>query len=134
MTKTSLLIMVGLVVGAVPSLVARQQAQTQFEYLEATPIQVPSTPNGAAAWDGYRACVAASNTWTCREFHNVSLEFAVERSESSITMRPAQQDMSLPKMLSVLGTEGWQMVSAVPARDRSSSEGFRYLFKRPVTP
>jgi hypothetical protein len=53
-----------------PSLVARTQNASRFEYLRVTPFQsVTTTPAQVTyRWAGYSACVATSAEWKCREF------------------------------------------------------------------
>ena len=99
-----------------PSLVGRAQSATRFEYGRVAPYGV-SQADGRVVYLrlGYRACVAATDEWTCRDFGP---------TESS--------DAALRTALATLGNEGWELVSAVD-EDPSSSfpEGLTYLFKRP---
>jgi hypothetical protein len=94
-----------------PSLTARAQSGARFEYARVTPYQaVTRTPGHVEyKWAGYRACVAASSEWTCREFD------------------------ALPTTLATLGSEGWELVSAVDGRHELNGGfgGLTYLFKRP---
>jgi hypothetical protein len=65
---------------------------------------------------GYRACVAATPNWACRDF---------EPTESSAA--------ALSTALATLGTEGWELVSALDEDPESSyAKRLMYLFKRPV--
>jgi hypothetical protein len=99
------------------SLIARAQTATRFEYLRVTPYQsVTKTPDSVTyRWAGYRACMAASSEWTCREF---------EPTDNS--------NAALRISLATLGNEGWELVSAVDERHDMNSTfgGLTYLFKR----
>jgi hypothetical protein len=98
-----------------PSLIARAQSTARFEYLRVAPYAMTiQTPNVVGSrWAGYRACVAASTEWTCREFeHKGSLD-------------------ALPTTLATLGNEGWELVSATVQNDENVDRGgLTYLFKR----
>ena len=100
-----------------PSLVARAQTAPRFEYLRVTPYRADMMTPGRLIqrWGGYRACVAASNEWTCREFEQTDLP-----------------NGALPTMLATLGNEGWELVSAVDEKHElnGSFGGLTYLFKR----
>ena len=97
-----------------PSLIAGQQSATRFEYLRVAPYHtVIQTPGHVQyKWAGYRACVAVSTEWTCRDFeHNAS--------------------DALPTTLATLGNEGWELVSATDRNDEQLDRGgLTYLFKR----
>jgi hypothetical protein len=95
----------------VPSLIGRTQSTGGFEYLRVTPYSVnPMKP----ARVGYRACVATTGEWVCRQF---------EPQDSS--------DAGLRTALATLGNEGWELVSAVDDPPGASiPEGLTYLFKR----
>jgi hypothetical protein len=95
--------------------VARSQPRTpsasRFEYLRVTPyLSRPMNPVQVA----YRACVAATSEWTCRDFDS--------KENSNAPLRTA---------LATLGQEGWELVSAVDETPSESiPEGLTYLFKR----
>jgi hypothetical protein len=99
------------------ALIARAQSATRFEYLRVTPYQSFTETPGRITyrWAGYRACVAASSEWTCREF---------EPTDTS--------NAALSTALATLGNEGWELVSAVDERHDMNSTfgGLTYLFKR----
>ena len=87
-----------------PSLVGRAQSATRFEYGRVAPYGVTQTEgNRVYQRVGYRACVAASDEWTCREFGP---------KESS--------DAALRTALATLGNEGWELVSAANANENCS--------------
>ena len=95
------------------SIVGRAQSAVRFEYGRVTPYTVAQTQGGWVYQHvGYRACVAVTNEWTCREF---------EPKESS--------EAALRAMLATLGNEGWELVSVVD-EDPNSSLALTYLFKR----
>jgi len=115
MTKLSLaVVLVAITAMFAPALTA-QQGGTRFEYLKVTPY-IFRTPQGSGIIEhiGYRACLAASSDWTCREF--TSLE---------------PSDAALRAALVTLGDEGWELVSAVDERLHLAHTGLTYLFKRP---
>ena len=102
-----------------PSLIARQQSVARFEYLRLTPylgtvvpIRGASTspagvmkPGSASMTPGgFRACIAASAEWTCRNFSDDGFRTA----------------------LVALGNEGWELVSA------DAETPGAYLFKRQI--
>jgi hypothetical protein len=95
----------------VPSLIGRAQSAGRFEYVRVTPYLVnPMNP----ARIGYRACVATTGEWICRQF---------ESKDSS--------DAGLRTALATLGNEGWELVSAADdPPGESIPEGLTYLFKR----
>ena len=93
---------------------ARAQAVvTPFEYLRVTPfsVSIPIAPNQVGFAPGYRACVAAATEWTCREFRPETLS-----------------DSPLRTVLATLGSEGWELVSAV--KEDGPTSALTYLFKR----
>ena len=97
-----------------PSLTAQQSAP-RFEYVRVAPYTY-RTPSGASAVlerVGYKACVAASSDWTCRDFQS---------------LEPA--DAALRTTLNTLGNEGWELVSAVNEEPSQYHTGLTYLFKR----
>jgi hypothetical protein len=100
-----------------PSLVARAQSAARFDYLRVTPYQAVTETPGliSARWAGYRACMAASTEWTCREFE--------AKDNPNSALRTA---------LAALGNEGWELVSAVDDRHELDSTygGLTYMFKR----
>jgi hypothetical protein len=90
---------------------AQSRNGSRFDYLRVTPY-LPDPLNPARV--AYRACVAASTEWTCREF---------ESKDSP--------DAPLRTTLATLGQEGWELVSAVDETpDVSLPDGLTYLFKR----
>lgn len=97
------------------SLVARNQAPARFEYTQLTPyselvpLQLPLRGQG---WSrvGYRACVAASAEWTCRDF-----------KESSV-------DAGYRTALATLGREGWELIT--PYHESTDGTTRTLLFKR----
>ena len=123
MSKVSLaLVAVVVVVAATfsPSLVVRAQSPTRIEYMRVTPYrqQVPESASAVHAVQerrGYRACVAGMNDWACRDF-------------------PPTQSSSdaLRTTLATLGSEGWELVSAVDEDPGLGTVGLTYLFKRQV--
>jgi hypothetical protein len=97
----------------------RAQASTRYEYVRA--VAYASRQQEADVRAGvmiieraaYRACRAAEADWNCRDF------------------APANgPDSPLRSMLSTLGSEGWELVSAVA--EENNRFGLTYLFKRPV--
>ena len=96
------------------SLVGRAQSATRFEYGRVAPYGV-SQADGRVVYlrVGYRACVAATDEWTCRDFGP---------TESS--------DAALRTALATLGNEGWELVSAANANSSVSADALTYLFKR----
>jgi hypothetical protein len=99
-----------------PALTARAQSGARFEYLRVVEYYTaaPTLPLGRIGVGrlAYRACVAASPDWTCRNF---------EPTENT--------DDALRMTLFTLGNDGWELVSAVddtPERDN----GLTYVFKR----
>jgi hypothetical protein len=104
-----------------PSLVARAQSAVRFEYLRVTPYPANLATPGRInyRWVGYRACVAASSEWTCREFE------ADGSSNDAL-------HIALRTTLATLGNEGWELVSAVDERHELNTTfgGLTYLFKR----
>lgn len=116
MMKLSLAVAAVIVVAAAmftPSLVARAQS-ARFEYMRVAPYGFTQT-EGRIAYVriGYRACLADTAEWTCRDFG---------RKESS--------DAALRTALATLGNEGWELVSAVNADPNLSADALTFLFKR----
>ena len=74
----------------------RAQGTAQIEYLRVTPFGV-SVQAGlrVSVHEGYRACRAAVTAWTCRVF------------------QPAPSNDALRTVLATLGSEGWELVSAI---------------------
>ena len=97
-----------------PSFVGRAQSATRFEYGRVAPYSV-SQADGRVVYlrVGYRACVAATDEWTCRDFGP---------QESS--------DAALRTALATLGNEGWELVSTPNANSSVSADALTYLFKR----
>ena len=96
----------------VPSLGARQEVTTGWEYARLTP-GLPSKPSAMKPL-GYRACLAGEAEWTCREFESKD-----------------NQDEALRRALSTLGSEGWELVSAIDETETLSyPKGLTYLLKR----
>ena len=110
-----------LAVGALVTLVAaiftlsvvqttRAQTATRIEYLRATPFSAQLS--SGALNTAYQACVAGPTEWTCRDF------------------RPTvSSDSALRTMLSTLGNEGWELVSAAGEGEPTWNKKFTYLFK-----
>jgi hypothetical protein len=100
-----------------PSFVARAQSGPRFDYLRVVPYRVVTRTPGhiTGRWAGYRACLAGSTEWTCREFEPMD-----------------NSDTGLRTTLATLGDEGWELVSAVDERHDVNSDfgGLTYLFKR----
>jgi len=97
-----------------PSLAARAQTAARFEYSRVAPYGVPQT-EGRILYQrvGYRACVATTDEWSCRDF---------PPKESS--------DTALRMALATLGNEGWELVSTAHAKSNVSNDALTYLFKR----
>ena len=98
----------------------RAQSPTRYEYMRAVAyaareqhmdVRVGTTTVERQA---YRACRAAESDWSCRDFLPGN----------------GGADSPLRAMLSTLGAEGWELVSAVPEEDNRF--GLTYLFKRRV--
>ena len=87
-----------------------------FEYLRVVPYDVSDLTAGyGRRFAGYRACVAGTADWTCRDF------------------QPPLNDSSNPAlrlMLATLGNEGWEVVTAVPISEGALAGAMTYLFKR----
>jgi hypothetical protein len=117
MTKRSLAVVAAVVLIAAvfaPSLIARQQSATRFEYLRVAPYATPLQVAGAVGsrWAGYRACVAVGSAWNCREFEHRGSD-------------------ALPTTLAMLGSEGWELVAATIRDDVNvDTGGLTYFFKR----
>ena len=95
----------------------RAQSPTRYEYMRAVAyaareqqmdVRVGTTTVERQA---YRACRAADSDWSCRDF-----------------LSGTGTDSALRSMLSALGAEGWELVSAVP--EENNRFGLTYLFKR----
>jgi hypothetical protein len=118
MSKISLVLVGGVIVVAAmltPSFVVRAQGITRFEYVRVTsyPAQVPSYRGpGVQMGSGYRACVAGTDAWNCRQF---------PPTESS--------DTALRNAIATLGNEGWELVAAVVENPANGAD-LTYLFKR----
>jgi hypothetical protein len=87
-------VVIGAMLGS--SLVARSQAAARFEYTQLFPYsELDPHAQFRQVWSrvGYRACVAASAEWTCRDFR-----------ESSV-------DAGYRTALSTLGREGWELIT-----------------------
>ena len=121
MSKTSLaLVAVVVVVTAMfaPSLIVRAQGTARLEYMRVTPYNVPTPVAPRAVQDrtGYRACIAGSSDWACREFPPAE--------SSTDALRTAFVD---------LGNDGWELVSAVEEDPNwSGIHGLTYFFKRQI--
>jgi hypothetical protein len=100
-------------VSAFPDRLRAQTAITRFEYLRVTPfpVSVPTRSNHITVQPGYRVCLAASTEWGCRLFRPESVSDAV-----------------LATMLTTLGDEGWELVSAI--KEEGPTSGLTYFFKR----
>lgn len=97
----------------------RAQSSTRYEYMRAVAYAAREQHMDVRAGttiverQAYRACRAAESDWSCRDFP------------------PGNgADSPLRSMLSTLGAEGWELVSAVPEEDNRF--GLTYLFKRLV--
>lgn len=116
MKKSPLVVLVAAVVVAGlfgSSLIARNQSTARFEYTQLTPFSelIPHAKFGQV-WSrvGYRACVAASAEWTCRDF-----------KESSA-------DEGYRTALATLGREGWELIT--PYHESADGMTRTLLFKR----
>ena len=120
MRKLSLAVagLLALLALSTPSLIARQPSAARFQYLQVSPylVQHPTGPNSVVERLAYRACVAGTAEWTCRQF------------EPS-TRDPRGTDTALRNTLSTLGSEGWELVSAIDEMPERSG-GATFLFKR----
>ena len=100
-----------------PWLAARAQTTSRIEYARVTPYMVSfqKSPNHVQPRYGYRACVAATSEWKCREFAPTDASTG-----------------SLRTTLAILGNEGWELVSAVNDDPVASNPTglLTYLFKR----
>ena len=95
-----------------PALIARQQAVTRFEYLRVAPYGGMVQERGQTmlvTFLGYRACIAGSADWVCRDFAQANSD-------------------ALRNVFVILGNEGWELVSA-PYDSQELAVG-TYLFKR----
>jgi hypothetical protein len=101
-----------------PSVTARAQGAGRFEYLRLAPYATRVEILGHVEFhSGYRACVAATPDWTCREF---------APTEST--------DAALRTALATLGNERWELVSVLTEDpERTYPKGLMYLFKRPAS-
>ena len=119
MSKTSLVIVAVVVVIVAmftPSRIVRAQTNPRFEYARVTPyvLNIGVAPNRVTQTNGYRACVAGTTEWTCRDF---------KPTESTDAVRTA---------LATLGSEGWELVSVVDENPPDyNPHGLTYFFKRP---
>ena len=94
------------------SLVASAQSAARFEYNRVTPYGRMHTEGRIGNIRiGYRACLAATDGWTCSDFE------------------PQASDAAFRTALATLGNEGWELVS-VSADPSPSPYGLTYLFKR----
>lgn len=115
MSKISLAVVaVAVTAMFIPSLIARAQGTTRFEYVRVTsyPVRVGALPSGMQVRSGFHACVAGTEAWNCRDF---------PPTESP--------DTALRKTLATLGNEGWELVAAVSEQPTNSVD-LTYLFKR----
>jgi len=125
MSKAGLVAVIVAIVGAMvaPSLIVRAQGTTRFEYARLTPYDERTVAEGPdiSMWKtvkertGYRACVAGSKGWACQEF------------------KPTESNDALRIALVQLGTDGWELVSAVSAASEDgtlNTPALTYLFKR----
>lgn len=97
------------------SLSVRAQSATRFEYLRLAPyiLQTRVSADAVRERQGYKACVAGIEEWTCREF-----------SPSDSSTDP------LHTALATLGHEGWELVSSAQEEELSARHSLTYLFKR----
>jgi len=98
-----------------PSRIVRAQSAARFEYARVTPFVVSTVvANRMQQTNGYRACVAGTTEWACRDF---------KPTESTDAVRTA---------LATLGSEGWELVSVVDENPPDyNPHGLTYFFKRP---
>jgi hypothetical protein len=121
MSKTLLAaaaILTVIVASLASSLTARAQSAARIEYARVTPyiVRLPLDAHSVQERHGYRACVASMSEWACREF--------APTDSSSAALRTT---------LATLGSEGWELVSAVNEDPTVTSPiGLTYLFKRQV--
>jgi hypothetical protein len=117
MRKLSLAVVAAVVLIAAvfaPSLIARQQSATRFEYLRVAPYGGQVQEQGRVVLStflGLRACVATSTEWACRDFPQASSD-------------------AIRTVFATLGNEGWELVSA--GYDPQGLAAGTYLFKRHV--
>lgn len=99
----------------VPSLIAKQQTATKWEYLRLAPGLAGEIID--MSQHGYQACEATEVEWRCREFKSGSR---------------TSGDDALRRALATLGAEGWELVSTVDtARDGVVYPwGMTYVLKR----
>src|SRR5688572_1256999 len=98
---------------ALPDGVRAQTAAPQFEYVRVTPfpVSLATRPNHITVQPGYRVCLAAPSEWSCRVYRPESVS-----------------DVVLGTVLTTLGDEGWELVSAI--KEDGATSGLTYLFKR----
>ena len=119
MSKISLaLVAVVVIVGAMlaPSRIVRAQSAARFEYARVTPYGVSTevAPKKVEWTTGYRACVADTTQWTCRDF------------------KPTESTDPLRTALATLGSEGWELSSVADEfPDGNNPRRLSYFFKRP---
>jgi len=93
---------------------AGAQVARRFEYARLAPYaRIQTKGTVANRQTGFRACIAAAAEWNCREF---------EHNQGS--------DTSLRLALSTLGSEGWELVSAVVEDPNPQVAGLTFLFRR----
>ncbi len=91
-----------------PALLARAQGSGGFDYMRLTPGLAGTTERL-----GYRACLATTNQWTCREFEG------------------DDYDSGLRTALTSLGNERWELVSLIDeTQNLSRPKGLTYVLKR----
>jgi hypothetical protein len=95
-----------------PSVIVRAQGSARFEYVRVTSYTVRDTLPGGQVRSGFRACIASTQAWNCREFPPM---------ESS--------DSGFRNALATLGNEGWELV-AVVVEQPTNPVDLTYLFKR----
>jgi hypothetical protein len=95
-----------------PSFIVRAQGTTRFEYVRVTSYPVRDILPGGQVRSGFRACIAGTQAWNCREF---------PPTESS--------DSGFRNALATLGNEGWELVAAVVEQPANPVD-LTYLFKR----
>ena len=101
----------------IPTLTARQQAATKWEYLRLTPgLRLGMDYDMSQRPMGYRACEAKDAAWKCRDFKSADQQ---------------SNDDGLRRALATLGAEGWELVSSIDQQGNVAYPvGLTYLLKR----
>ena len=114
----ALVAVIAVVIGMLtPSFAVRAQGTTRFEYARLAPYaDVFRTATLVDQRPSYRACIARTGGWTCRDFK------ATESTTDALRNAFLQ-----------LGNDGWELVSAAQEDRNVVVDGaLTYLFKRPV--